>query len=79
MASTDTTTPAVEPVAASAPAAAETPLTAITPDVPAESQPFRFTAASSISPTRQESLEGWHRNFLRAASGTLTSRWTPSR
>jgi flagellar motor switch protein FliM len=33
--------------------------------------PFQFNAASSLTPARQESLETWHRNFLRVASGTL--------
>ena len=68
MATVDTPIPAAEPAGV----VSETPLTSITPDEPAGAQPFRFSAASSISPTRQESLEGWHRNFLRAASGTLT-------
>jgi flagellar motor switch protein FliM len=69
MATVDTTTPADATAIPAAPPAAEMPpLTAITPD----EQPFRFSAASEISSTRQESLEAWHRNFLRAASGTLT-------
>jgi flagellar motor switch protein FliM len=59
------------PAAAPTPAA-DAPSTAITPDEPGGSQPFRFSAASAISSTRQESLVGWHRNFLRTASGTLT-------
>jgi flagellar motor switch protein FliM len=43
----------------------------ITPDAPIAS-PFRFSAASSLSPSRQESLGAWHRNFLRAAASSLT-------
>ena len=35
------------------------------------SRPFQFSAASSLSPARQESLETWHRNFLKTSSGTL--------
>jgi flagellar motor switch protein FliM len=74
MASVDTTHPAAEEAAASpgAAPAPDAPLTAITPDEQTGSQPFRFSPASTISPSRQESLQGWHRNFLRAASGTLT-------
>lgn len=75
MATADTTPPLDAAQAAPAAAArteAEAPLTAIMPDEPAHAQPFRFTAASSISPARQESIEGWHRNFLRAASCALT-------
>jgi flagellar motor switch protein FliM len=74
MANADITNPAVEEAAAPAASvpAPDAPLTAITPDEEAVSQPFRFSAASTISPTRQETLQGWHRNFLRAASGTLT-------
>ena len=34
-------------------------------------RPFQFSAASSLSPARQESLETWHRNFLKMASGNL--------
>jgi len=53
----------------------------ITPDQPgavpppaADShQPFRFTAASSLSPVRKETLEAWHRPFLRIASANLRS------
>jgi flagellar motor switch protein FliM len=33
--------------------------------------PFQFSAAASLSPARQESLDTWHRNFLKTASGTL--------
>ena len=43
----------------------------ITPDEPSAS-PFRFSAASSLSPSRQESLSAWHRNFLRTAASSLT-------
>jgi flagellar motor switch protein FliM len=45
----------------------------ITPDVQAEHQPFRFTAAASLSSARLESLEAWHRPFLRLASANLRS------
>jgi len=38
---------------------------------PASARPFQFSAASSLTPARQESLENWHRNFLRMASGSL--------
>jgi flagellar motor switch protein FliM len=74
MATVDTSIPAAAPAVSPASAAvdgADAPLTSITPDEPG-AQPFQFAAASTISPTRQESLEGWHRNFLRAASSTLT-------
>jgi len=37
----------------------------------APARPFQFSAAASLSPARQESLETWHRNFLKTASGTL--------
>jgi len=37
----------------------------------APARPFQFSAASSLSPARQENLETWHRNFLKMASGTL--------
>ena len=37
----------------------------------ASARPFQFSAASSLSSARQESLENWHRNFLRLASGSL--------
>lgn len=33
--------------------------------------PFQFSNASALTPARQESLENWHRNFLRVASGNL--------
>jgi flagellar motor switch protein FliM len=36
-------------------------------------QPFRFTAAASLSPSRAESLESWHRPFLRIAAANLRS------
>jgi flagellar motor switch protein FliM len=59
---------------------AESPGLPITPDQPgaaplppAEAQPFRFTAAASLSPLRQESLENWHRSFLRIAAANLRS------
>jgi flagellar motor switch protein FliM len=42
--------------------------------VPAENLaalPFQFTNASSLTPARQQSLETWHRNFLKHASGNL--------
>jgi flagellar motor switch protein FliM len=34
-------------------------------------RPFQFTTASALTSARQESLESWHRNFLRLASGSL--------
>ena len=37
----------------------------------AEARPFQFSAASSLSSARQESLESWHRNFLKMASASL--------
>ena len=30
-------------------------------------QPFRFTAVANLSASRRESLEAWHRPFLRIA------------
>jgi flagellar motor switch protein FliM len=33
--------------------------------------PFHFSNASALTPARQQSLETWHRNFLRLASGNL--------
>ncbi|HEX4141002.1 MAG TPA: flagellar motor switch protein FliM [Candidatus Methylacidiphilales bacterium] len=36
------------------------------------SAPFRFSAPTPLTPARQESLEAWHRNFVRTASGILT-------
>jgi flagellar motor switch protein FliM len=35
------------------------------------SRPFQFSAASSLSPARQESLAKWHRTFLKTASSNL--------
>jgi flagellar motor switch protein FliM len=32
-----------------------------------------FSSASTLSPARQESLETWHRNFLKTASASLTA------
>jgi len=37
----------------------------------AAERPFQFSAASSLTTARQESLENWHRNFLKLASGSL--------
>jgi flagellar motor switch protein FliM len=34
-------------------------------------RPFQFSAASALSSARQQSLETWHRNFLKLASGSL--------
>jgi flagellar motor switch protein FliM len=45
----------------------------ITPDVQAEHQPFRFTAAATLPTARMESLEAWHRPFLRGAASNLRS------
>lgn len=52
----------------------------ITPDQPGAipppadgHQPFRFTAASTLSAVRRESLDAWHRPFLRIASANLRS------
>jgi flagellar motor switch protein FliM len=35
------------------------------------SQRFQFSNASALSPARQQSLESWHRNFLRSASTSV--------
>jgi flagellar motor switch protein FliM len=35
-------------------------------------RPHHFSSASTLSTARQESLENWHRNFLKAASSSLT-------
>ena len=35
-------------------------------------RPHHFSSASTLSTARQESLESWHRNFLKAASSSLT-------
>jgi flagellar motor switch protein FliM len=32
---------------------------------------FQFGSAAALSPARQESLENWHRNFLKAAAASL--------
>jgi flagellar motor switch protein FliM len=37
----------------------------------AEARPFQFSTASALTPGRQESLESWHRNFLKMASTSL--------
>ena len=37
----------------------------------AEARPFHFSTASALTPGRQESLESWHRNFLKMASASL--------
>jgi flagellar motor switch protein FliM len=34
-------------------------------------RPYLFSSASALTPSRQESLETWHRNFLKMASGSL--------
>jgi flagellar motor switch protein FliM len=34
-------------------------------------QPFHFSSASALTPARQESLDNWHRNFLKTASASL--------
>jgi flagellar motor switch protein FliM len=62
MASVDTTEPVLE--------SAGLP---ITPDQPlaADHQPFRFTAADTLTAGRQESLEAWHRPLLRVAAASL--------
>jgi flagellar motor switch protein FliM len=36
------------------------------------SRPHHFSSASTLSTARQESLENWHRNFLKTASSSLT-------
>jgi flagellar motor switch protein FliM len=36
-------------------------------------RPFQFSTASSLTSARQESLESWHRNFLKLASASLGS------
>ncbi len=43
---------------------AESPAASPTPS-------FHFSSASALSSARQESLENWHRQFLRTASGSL--------
>jgi flagellar motor switch protein FliM len=45
----------------------------ITPDAPiaGDHQPFRFSGVATLSPARQESLEAWHRPFLRIAAANL--------
>ena len=42
----------------------------------AEARPFQFSAASALTPGRQESLESWHRNLLKLASASLVSKST---
>lgn len=37
----------------------------------ASARPYQFSNASSLTSARQESLESWHRAFLRTASGSL--------
>jgi flagellar motor switch protein FliM len=37
----------------------------------AEARPFQFSTASALTPGRQESLESWHRQFLKMASASL--------
>jgi flagellar motor switch protein FliM len=39
--------------------------------LPAGPRPFQFTTASALTSARQESLETWHRNFLKLASASL--------
>jgi flagellar motor switch protein FliM len=36
-----------------------------------EARPFQFSTAAALTPSRQDSLESWHRNFLKMASGSL--------
>jgi len=43
----------------------------VAPDSLESHQRFQFSKASSLTPARQQSLENWHRNFLRAAAGSL--------
>jgi flagellar motor switch protein FliM len=50
-------------------ASIENPLP-VTPDAPIS--PFRFSSASSLSSSRQDVLNNWHRQFLRGAAGRLT-------
>jgi flagellar motor switch protein FliM len=47
----------------------------ITPDQPiaVDHLPFRFSAADTFTAGRQESLEAWHRPFLRVAAANLRS------
>jgi flagellar motor switch protein FliM len=40
-------------------------------ETPDSAQPFHFSNAAALTSARQESLETWHRNFLRLASGNL--------
>jgi flagellar motor switch protein FliM len=41
------------------------------PENLAPALPFQFSNASALTPARQQSLEAWHRNFLKHASGNL--------
>jgi flagellar motor switch protein FliM len=41
------------------------------PGEPTNLIPFHFSNASSLTPARQQSLENWHRNFLKMAAGSL--------
>lgn len=40
-------------------------------EAPASARPFQFSTASALTSARQESLESWHRNFLKLASASL--------
>jgi len=44
---------------------------AATPDAAASARRFHFSSASSLTPARQESLNNWHRTFLKTASASL--------
>jgi flagellar motor switch protein FliM len=50
---------------------AETAETFADPAAQEGAQPYHFSDASSLTPGRQESLETWHRNFLKLASSSL--------
>jgi len=40
-------------------------------EVQTSARPYQFSNASELTSARQESLDTWHRNFLRIASGSL--------
>jgi flagellar motor switch protein FliM len=56
-------TDVADPEVANAPAAAT--------DENGSARRFHFSSASSLTPARQESLDNWHRNFLKVASASL--------
>lgn len=44
----------------------------LSPETSSEAPSFQFSAVSTLSSTRREHLENWHRSFFAAASGSLT-------